>query len=211
MAYGFLDLASTASVQAAQEAHGSLAFWSGFTGSRKFDRFTETEKKFIANRDSFYIATVSETGWPYVQHRGGPSGFMKVLDDRTLGFVDFRGNRQYITQGNVSADDRAALFLMDYPGQRRLKIYAHVEVKSFADDPALASKLILPEYKGKAERAMLLHLDAFDWNCPQHITPRFTEAEINQAILPLRNRLIDLETEVSHLRAKLAVNKGVET
>ncbi|MEG0869253.1 MAG: hypothetical protein RSD49_12580 [Hafnia sp.] len=100
---------------------------------------------------------------------------------------------------------------MDYPGQRRLKIYAHVEVKSFADDPALASKLILPEYKGKAERAMLLHLDAFDWNCPQHITPRFTEAEINQAILPLRNRLIDLETEVSHLRAKLAVNKGVET
>jgi predicted pyridoxine 5'-phosphate oxidase superfamily flavin-nucleotide-binding protein len=210
MAYGFLDIATTKSVQTAQEENGSLTFWSNFKGNRSFDRFSENEKNFIENRDSFYIATVSETGWPYVQHRGGPSGFIKVLDDQTLGFADFRGNRQYITVGNVGADDRAALIFMDYPNRQRLKIFAHIEVKSLTDDPELAAKLILPEYKGKAERAILLHLDAFDWNCPQHITPRFTEDEVNQAVLPLRNRLNDLETEVTLLRAQLAVQKGID-
>jgi predicted pyridoxine 5'-phosphate oxidase superfamily flavin-nucleotide-binding protein len=210
MAYGFLDIATTKSVQTAQEENGSLTFWSNFKGNRSFDRFSENEKNFIENRDSFYIATVSETGWPYVQHRGGPSGFIKVLDDQTLGFADFRGNRQYITVGNVGADDRAALIFMDFPNRQRLKIFAHIEVKSLTDDPELAAKLILPEYKGKAERAILLHLDAFDWNCPQHITPRFTEDEVNQAVLPLRNRLNDLETEVTLLRAQLAVQKGID-
>ena len=208
MAYGFLDIATTKSVQTAQEENGSLTFWSNFKGNRSFDRFTENEKNFIENRDSFYVATVSETGWPYVQHRGGPSGFIKVLDDQTLGFADFRGNRQYITVGNAGADDKAALIFMDYPNRRRLKIFARIEVKSLTDDPELAAKLILPEYKGTAERSILLHLDAFDWNCPQHITPRFTEDEVNEAVLPLRHRMIELETEVTHLRAQLAVQKG---
>ena len=204
MAYGFLDIAATPSVKAAQEDNGSLAFWSDFKGNRAFDRFTENEEEFIASRDSFYMATVSETGWPYMQHRGGPPGFLKVLDEKTLGFADFRGNRQYISLGNLSVDNRAALFLMDYARRARLKIFARVEVRDLASDPELAAKLVVPGYKAKVERAMLLHLEAFDWNCPQHITPRFTEAEIAQGVAPLRARLTALETENETLRAKLA-------
>ena len=206
MAYGFLDIIVTPSVKAAQADNGSLEFWSGFTGSREFDRFTESETAFITGRDSFYMASVSETGWPYMQHRGGPAGFLKVLDEKTLGFADFRGNRQYISLGNIRADDRVALFLMDYPGRRRLKILAHAEVKDLATEVDLASKLVVPEYKAKVERAMFFHLEAFDWNCPQHITPRFTEAEISNAVERMRARLMQLETENSALRAKLAAH-----
>jgi predicted pyridoxine 5'-phosphate oxidase superfamily flavin-nucleotide-binding protein len=205
MAYGFLDIAATPSVKAAQSDNGSLEFWSSFKGSRAFDRFTEAEAEFVARRDSFYMATVSETGWPYVQHRGGPAGFLKVLDDRTLGFADFRGNRQYISLGNLAADDRAALFLMDYAGRTRLKIFARVEIKDLTADPDLARALNTPGYKAKVERAMLLHLEAFDWNCPQHITPRFTEGEIALATAPLRARLAELEAENEVLRAGHAV------
>ena len=122
MTYGFLDIASTPSVRAAQEANGSRKLWQRFDGDRASDRFTENEVAFIEARDSFYLASVSELGWPYVQHRGGPTGFLKVLDETTLGFVDFRGNRQYISLGNISADDRVALILMDYPNRTRLKI-----------------------------------------------------------------------------------------
>ena len=122
MAYRFLDIAATPSVRAAQAANGSGAFWANFKGGRAFDRFTELETRFIAERDSFYMATVSESGWPYVQHRGGPLGFLKVLDDKTLGFADFRGNRQYISLGNIAANDHVALILMDYPNRARLKI-----------------------------------------------------------------------------------------
>ena len=121
MAYGFLDTLSTPGVRAAQAANGSLEMWEDFSGHRAFDRFTAAEAAFVQARDSFYIATVSESGWPYIQHRGGPVGFLKVLDEKTLGFADFRGNRQYISLGNVASDDRAALFLMDYPNRQRLK------------------------------------------------------------------------------------------
>jgi predicted pyridoxine 5'-phosphate oxidase superfamily flavin-nucleotide-binding protein len=204
MAVGFLDIASTPSVKTAQADNGSLEFWTNFKGNRVFDRFTEAEADFIARRDSFYISTVSETGWPYVQHRGGPAGFLKVLDDKTLGFADFRGNRQYISIGNLAADNRAALFLMDYASQARLKIYAHVEIKDLTNNPDLAKTLIAPRYKARVERAILFHLEAFDWNCPQHITPRFTREEIAQAITPLRTRLAALEAENECLHAKLA-------
>jgi len=151
---------------------------------------------------------VSETGWPYVQHRGGPAGFLRVLDDRTLAFADFRGNRQYISIGNLAADDRTALILMDYPRRRRLKIYAHVEAKDLDNDPVLAGKLALPGYKARPERALLLHLKAFDWNCPQHITRRFSEAELEPALAPVRLRLDRLEAENGALRQKLASLKG---
>jgi uncharacterized protein len=171
MAYRFLDIAGTPSVRAAQEANGSGEFWTTFKGDRAFDHFTEAEAQFIAARDSFYIATVSESGWPYVQHRGGPAGFLRVLDDKTLAFADFRGNRQYISVGNAAANDRAALILMDYANRHRLKIYARIEVRDLNAYPTLAEKLALPAYKAKPERAFLLHLEAFDWNCPQHITP----------------------------------------
>jgi uncharacterized protein len=206
MSYGFLDIATTASVRAAQEANGSGEYWANFKGGRESDRFTEAEFAFIAARDSFYMATVSESGWPYVQHRGGPPGFIRVLDDRTLGVADFRGNRQYISAGNLAASDRAALILMDYPNRRRLKVYAHVEIKDLAADPALAAKLTLPGYGAKVERGLALHLAAFDWNCPQHITPRFSEAELAPALTPLRARLEALASENASLRARLAAN-----
>jgi len=208
MAYHFLDIAGTPGVKAAQAANGSGEFWTEFKGNRTFDRFTEAEEHFIATRDSFYMATVSETGWPYVQHRGGPPGFLRVLDDKTVAFADFRGNRQYISLGNTAGNDRVALILMDYPNRRRLKVYARIEAKDLGADEALAEKLALPGYKGKVERAFLLHLEAFDWNCPQHITPRFSELELEPALAPVRAKLEQLEAENKSLREKLAATTG---
>src|ERR1700722_12118962 len=204
MTYGFLDIASTPSVRAAQEANGSRELWQRFDGDRASDRFSENEIAFIEARDSFYLASVSESGWPYVQHRGGPTGFLKVLDETTLGFADFRGNRQYISLGNISADDRVALILMDYPNRTRLKILAHMEARELDAASDFASRLALPRYRGKPERAFLLHLETFDWNCPQHITPRFTAAEIETAISPLHTRIAALEAENRALRSQIA-------
>jgi predicted pyridoxine 5'-phosphate oxidase superfamily flavin-nucleotide-binding protein len=204
MSNGFLDVAATPSVRAAQAAMGSDRVWQDFKGDRTFDKFTPNEAAFIAQRDSFYMATVSETGWPYVQHRGGPRGFLKVVDEKTLAFADYRGNRQYISIGNLAADDRAALILMDYAGRARLKIYAHIEAVALDADPALAQLVAEPGYKAKPERILLLHLVAFDWNCPQYITPRFTEQEVAEAARPLRDRLAQLESANAELRARLA-------
>ena len=208
MAYGFMDIARTSSVKAAQEANGAAALWEHFQGHRTFDRFTESETQFIAARDSFYMATISETGWPYVQHRGGPPGFLRVLDDKTLAFADFRGNRQYISIGNAAANDRVSLFLMDYPNRRRLKIYARIEVKDIIADAALSERLALPGYKVKLERAIVLHLEAFDWNCSQHITPRFTETELAPALTEFGKRLGQLEAENKTMRDELANLQG---
>jgi predicted pyridoxine 5'-phosphate oxidase superfamily flavin-nucleotide-binding protein len=202
--YEFLDIASTPAVKAAQEKNGSAPYWQSFKGDRAFDRFTENEAAFIAARDSFYMATVSESGWPYVQHRGGPPGFIRLLDERTLAIPDYRGNRQYISVGNLSADDRASLILMDYPARRRLKIFARIETRSLTGDPELAARLASPGYRAHAERALLIRLEAFDWNCQQHITPRFAEAEIEKALAPVRHRLEALEAENKALREKLA-------
>ena len=178
MSYGFMNIALTPSVRAAQAAMGADHLWHDFKGHREFDRFTHNEAAFIAERDSFYMASVSETGWPYVQHRGGPRGFLKVVDDRTLAFADFRGNRQYISTGNLRANDRVSLFLMDYAHRARLKIYAHAQVLALEADPALTAQVVAPGYRGKPERIVRLRLEAFDWNCAQHITPRWSEAEI---------------------------------
>jgi uncharacterized protein len=202
--YDYLDFASTPAVRAAQEANGSGEFWANFNGDRRSDRLTPAEAAFIVERDSLYMATVSENGWPYVQHRGGPPGFIRILDEKTLAIPDFRGNRQYISTGNLAANDRAALFLMDYPNRRRLKIYAHIEARDLTADPELAAKLTLPGYRAKVERGLIIHLAAFDWNCPQHITPRFSEAELAPALAPLRARLEALEAENETLRAQLA-------
>jgi len=203
MGYGFLDIAITPSVRAAQAEMGAEQIWSDFGGHRDFDRFSENEKLFIGDRDSFYIASVSETGWPYVQHRGGPRGFLKVIDDQTLAFADYRGNRQYISTGNLAANDRACMFLMDYPRRTRLKIYAHVEKLDPEDEPLLTERVTDEAYKAKIERVFRLRLASFDWNCPQHITPRFSEAEVSTAVQPLRDRLAELEAENAALRARL--------
>jgi hypothetical protein len=209
MSYGFLDVAVTPGVRTAQAKMGADRTWQDFKGHREFDRFTESEGAFIADRDSFYIATVSETGWPYIQHRGGPRGFLKLIDDRTLAFADYRGNRQYISTGNLAADDRACLFLMDYANRARLKIYAHVETRALDDDPALTKLVTDTGYKAKLERIFRLHLKAFDWNCPQHITPRFTEQAVTEGLQPLRDRLAQLEAENAELRARLALPGNV--
>jgi len=203
MSYGFLDIAVTPSVRAAQAQMGTDRLWVNFKGHREFNQFTENESTFIAERDSFYIASVSETGWPYVQHRGGPRGFLKVVDDRTLAFADYRGNRQYISVGNAAADARVCLFLMDYPHRARLKIYARAQVVALDADPTLIALVTVPGYKAKPERVFRLHLEAFDWNCSQHITPRFTEQEIGEAVRPLRDRLEALESENAALSARL--------
>jgi len=204
MSYGFLDIAVTPSVRAVQAAMGSDRIWQDFKGQREFDRFTAREIAFIQARDSFFLATVSETGWPYVQHRGGPAGFLKVIDDRTLAFADYSGNRQYISTGNLAADDRASVILVDYAAPARMKIYARIEVVPLDANPELTALVTVPGYPATPERILVLHLVTFDRNCPQHITPRFTEAEIAAAIRPLRERLAALEAENAELRAKRA-------
>jgi predicted pyridoxine 5'-phosphate oxidase superfamily flavin-nucleotide-binding protein len=203
MSYGFLDIAITPSVRAAQAEMGADGIWSDFRGHREFDQFTKNETAFIGERDGFYMASVSETGWPYVQHRGGPRGFLKVLDDRTLAFADYRGNRQYISTGNLAANDRACLILMDYPNRARLKIYVHVEKLALDDEPALTELVTDSVYRAKLERIFRLRLVSFDWNCQQHITPRFTQDEVVAAVQPLRDRMAQLEAENAELLAKI--------
>jgi predicted pyridoxine 5'-phosphate oxidase superfamily flavin-nucleotide-binding protein len=203
MPYGFLDIAVTPSVRAAQAAMGVDQHWQQFKGERTFDKLTPNEAAFIAQRDSFYMATVSETGWPYVQHRGGAPGFLKVIDEKTLACADFRGNRQYISVGNLAANDRACLFLMDYPRRQRLKIYARVELVTLSERPELFEKLATPGYTAKIERALVFHLEAFDWNCPQHITPRFTQKELEPVLASARERIEALEAENRQLTERL--------
>ena len=182
MSHKFYDMTFTPSVKAAQEHYGTRRNYTRFEGGvPDFHGLSDAEDDFIEARDGFYMATVNEDGQPYIQFRGGPQGFLKVLDDRTLGYADFRGNLQYISVGNLKANDKAALFLMDYANQARLKLIVRVEVKDAKDAPEIIEKLTMPGYKAKIERAMILRVEAFDWNCPQHITPRYTVEEIRRA------------------------------
>jgi uncharacterized protein len=202
MAHQFSTLAFTDNIKAVQREMGSRPANEKRTERGPAnDTFGEFEKEFIAARDGFYIATVGETGWPYIQFRGGPTGFLQVLDDRTLAYADITGNRQYITTGNLRSNHRAALFLMDYPHQARLKILGNVEVVSWSEAGEWKNQLPI-EPKGRPERAVRIHLAAFDWNCPQHITPRWTLEELQQT--DLFKRIHSLEDEVKRLRAELA-------
>lgn len=175
----FAEIAFTKGVKAMQEAMGSRqAYARREIGPDSNGRLGPVEAAFIAARDGFYIATVSETGWPYVQFRGGPTGFLRVLDEGAIGFVDFRGNRQYVTAGNLAFSDRVSVFVMDYANRRRLKIFGHMRAYQVSDDPDLIERLKVPDYPAAIERAFVIRVSAFDWNCPQHITPRYTEGEI---------------------------------
>ncbi|MGA1803398.1 pyridoxamine 5'-phosphate oxidase family protein [Rhizobium sp. HT1-10] len=202
MPYHFLEVAVTPSVRAAQADMGVDQIWLG-EHDRPSDTLTENEIAFIATRDSFYMASVSETGWPYVQHRGGRTGFLKVVDPQTMAFADYRGNRQYISAGNFAANDRACLFLMDYVQRTRLKVYAHVERLTLDADQSLTDLVSDQTYRGRAERIFKLRLEAYDWNCPQHIIPRYTEQQVEQGVAPLRQKLQQLEAENAALRARL--------
>ena len=190
----FAELAFTPAVQAFQERMGSRkAYAKAEGGPIQHDRLGKVEMAFIQARDSFYMATVSETEWPYIQHRGGPAGFVRVLDEKTLGFSDYRGNRQYVSLGNLSRNNRVALFFMDYPDQARLKLLGRGRAVELDEEPELAAKLAIPSYKAKVERFFLISIEAFDWNCTQHIVPRFTAAEVSAAIAPLQQRIRELE------------------
>lgn len=171
----YLEIATTPAVLAARVRESGEDLYEGAEGPLVHDQLGAAESPFIAARDSFYIASVGEDGWPYIQHRGGPPGFLRVIDAHTLGFADFRGNRQYITVGNTSVDPRVSLFLMDYARKRRLKLFGRLTV---SDDAEFLAQLRTPGYSAKVERGVRIDVEAFDWNCPQHITPRFTEAEI---------------------------------
>lgn len=167
------------------------------------DSLGDTESRFIESRDGFYLASVSETGWPYVQFRGGPPGFVHVVDERTLAYADVRGNRQYITAGNVRVNDRVSLFFMDYPMGARLKVLGHAKTTSLDENADLTALVAEPRSDGLVERLMVVQVEAFAWNCSKHITPRYSEAELAYALQPLRTRLRELELENQSLRAQL--------
>lgn len=196
----FADITFTPSVKAAQERYGSRSHNQPFEDMEDSgDLIGDSEKQFIHERDGFYQASVSETGWPYVQFRGGPKGFLKVLDERTIAYPDFRGNVQYISVGNVNADGRVSLILMDYPKRRRLKVWAKARIVHESDDPALLARLELPNYRARIERAVVMDIAAVDWNCPVHITQRFTESEFAAMTAPLREKIVELEQQLQFL------------
>ena len=208
MAQNYIHTLFTDAARAMQDREGSRPSYArmeeGATGAP--DVMGEKEAEFIAARDSFYLASVTDKGWPYMQHRGGPAGFLKLLSGNRLGFADYRGNRQYVSTTNLLSEPRVSLFLMDYPNRRRLKILGTARIVELDDDAALVTSLMTPEYKATPERAFVIDVVGFDWNCPQHITPRFTEAEIAQAVGPLNAELNQLRAEVESLRAQ---TKGV--
>lgn len=205
MARAFAEIAFTPTVRAVQERQGSAALYARALAPEagRADRLGPDEAAFIAARDGFYQATVSETGWPYVQFRGGPPGFLRVLDERTLGYADFRGNRQYVSVGNIVRNDRVALILMDYPNRARLKILGQARAVDGREDPDLVGRLTVPGYRARPERAVLITVAGFDWNCPQHIPQRFTLDELESRLAPLAAELERLRAENAALRARL--------
>lgn len=175
----YAQIAFTDDVKNAQERLGSRSSMRRFEDADvDNDRLGPDERAFVQERDGFHLATVGSDGWPYLQFRGGPSGFLHVLDDRTLGWADFRGNRQYITTGNAAGNDRVSLFLMDHARRERLKIYGRLELRSADRADPLYPALVLPDYPARVEQLAVVHVEALDWNCSQHITPRFSAAEI---------------------------------
>jgi predicted pyridoxine 5'-phosphate oxidase superfamily flavin-nucleotide-binding protein len=203
MASAFAEISFTPSVKAAQTLYGSRESNQGFErADDSRNQLTETEARFIAERDSFYQATVSESGWPYVQHRGGPVGFLKVLNAQQIGFADFRGNRQYISVGNLNADTRISLILMDYAQRRRLKIWGRARIVHESEQPELIARLENPAYRARVERGIIIDVEAYDWNCPQHITPRYSKAEVETLLAAVIEENQQLKAKIAELTEK---------
>lgn len=202
MSRAFAEISFTPSVLSVQEQQGSAEAYSKFLlpEAERGDRLGPMETEFVTARDGFYQATVSNDGWPYVQFRGGPVGFLKVLDDQTIAYADFRGNRQYLSVGNLLDNDRVSLILMDYPNRRRLKIWGRAKLVGSKDDPLLMTKLQNPTYRALPERAVVIKIEALDWNCPQHIPQRVTLEELEPQLAPLREELARLRSENEKLR-----------
>jgi predicted pyridoxine 5'-phosphate oxidase superfamily flavin-nucleotide-binding protein len=201
----FRTLAFTPLVKKLQERYGSRRQYERMEeAGDPQDALTAFEEQFLADRDSFYMATTGATGWPYVQHRGGPKGFLKVIDNRTLAFADFRGNKQYISTGNLLSDDRAALIFVDYPRQARLKILGRVEIFEGDEAESWLPRVRVSDYKAVIERVYVIHIEAYDWNCPQHIIPRYTAEEIREGMQDVERRMQALREENEALRQEIA-------
>lgn len=206
MPHRFFEIAFTPSVKRVQEASGSRSSYarSESTPDAVSHHLTASETAFIEARNSFYMATVSETGWPYIQHRGGPAGFVRVLDEHTIGFADYRGNRQYVSVGNLTTDNRVSLFFMDYANRTRLKMFGRALVVGL-DDQAMLPQIEMPHYRAHVERGFLITVEGFDWNCPQHITERYTPEEMLAVTAPLTARIAELEAVLAGGRASSPV------
>jgi uncharacterized protein len=202
----FARLAFTSAVRQVQQEMGSATAADRRLREpgEKAEPLTDAEADFIRSLDGFLFASVGETGWPYIQFRGGPPGFVHVLDEGTLGYLDVRGNRQYITTGNLRGDDRVALFFIDHAHQTRLKVFGHATAMPAGEDPALAERLGSPHTDGTVEQLVTIRVEASAWNCPNHITPRFSQRELSDALAPVRDRVARLERENAALRAELA-------
>jgi uncharacterized protein len=205
MTKSFGSLVFTPAVKALQERYGSRRQYA------RLEQLGEVrgglgpdEKEYLGERDTFYMASVGESGWPYVQHRGGPKGFLKVIDDTTLAFADFRGNKQYISTGNLLTNNRVALIVVDYPRQLRLKLLGRAEIFEGEKAKNFLPKVWDPEYRAVTERVYVIRLEAFDWNCQQHLVPRYTEEEIRDVLEPIEKQMQGLQKENEELRNKLA-------
>lgn len=203
MAKNFASIAFTDAVKALQEKYGSRASYERMELQTFLDELKESEMDFISQRDSFYMASIGEKGFPYIQHQGGPKGFVKVLDAKRIGFLEFRGNMQYVTVGNIATNNNVAIIMVDYRIRTRLKIFAKAEIVDLKDNPELYEVLDLKDYKFKPERMMILRVEAYDWNCPQHITPRYTAEDIEGAFAGQREHITKLEAEIKALKQRL--------
>jgi uncharacterized protein len=208
MADKFMQLVLTPAVQQAQDEY--YGGHQEVTHAPEADALTPAEIEFITHCDSFYMATVSETGWPYVQHRGGAKGFMKVLDPGLIGFADYQGNRQLVSTGNLAVSDRVSLFIMDYPRRRRLKLLGRARVLDALQHPEMADEFAAGAVRKKAERLFMIQVISYDWNCPQYITQRYTLAEVEQATAPLRIKIKELEAKLASVGAARIPSENTE-
>jgi predicted pyridoxine 5'-phosphate oxidase superfamily flavin-nucleotide-binding protein len=204
----YAKFAFTDAIKALQEQEGSRKGYEKVEKNKVVDGLTGNEIAFIGERDSFYMASYGENGYPYIQHRGGPKGFVKVIDSKTIGFVDFSGNRQYISTGNIATQTHVALIMISYPHRARLKLYANARIVNIGDDEQLFTLLDPAAYKHQPERMIVLDIRAYDWNCPQHITPRYTIEEIQEAFAPQKEYIHRLEEELAALKDEMAELKA---
>ncbi len=203
MAKNFAEIAFSDAAKNLQKKHGSRNSYARMEKFSVIDGLTDGEISFIENQNSFYIASTGSNDFPYIQHRGGPKGFLKVLDSKRVGFIDFSGNKQYVSVGNIATNAKVSLIMIDYPRKARLKIYAKAEIIELDKQPELYDLLDLDDYKFRPERMFILNIEAYDWNCPQHITPRYTVDEIEEALIPQQKYIAKLEQEINALKTKL--------
>lgn len=200
MARNYPEIAFSDAAKELQKKYGSRNSYSRLEKFSEVNGLTDGEFSFIENQDSFYLSSIGSNGFPYIQHRGGPKGFLKVLDSKSVGFIDFSGNKQYVSVGNIATNAKVSLIMIDYPRKARLKIYATAEVVELEENQELYDSLDLEDYKFRPERMLVLHIEAYDWNCPQHITPRYTAEEINEAFIPQQKYISKLEVEIKKLK-----------